>query len=967
MPARAAAQSDSNATTDADAEAADILVTGSRIRRTSTDTVAPVLTIDASDIAERGFVQAGDALNTVSSILPNYAAAPGNGGASGSGQQFPNLFGLGAGRTLTLLDGRRMVTTATGLGDRTVDTNVIPVGLIQRVDVVEAGGAAVYGSDAIAGVVNYVLKDSFDGLDIDAQGGLSTHGDYPRYAARATAGRNFDGGRGNIAVNAEWRKTAPLFFGSRKITQPVVRALANPLNTSATDGIPATAPVADPHFWPFNGVGVIARTPAPALSNLLAQFSTDGRSIASYDPGRRYVTGFNCAIPFCSGGDGLPYSEIASLYTGTETVNVAAIGHYDLTDTLRLSGQLLYARVDGTDPLGVQSPQRTLLGSSAAFSNPVAFTRANPFLTADSIAALTALSPTFGTGSPLYLSKSFTDLLPTRQVDYRTDVWRGDVSLDGKFALGDRKFYYSAAYSRAIVHTRVDNWAASNVRLTNALSATRNAAGQIVCAINAVAVVDAACVPVNPFGVGTIDPAARAYTTVRTGSQTRSTQDDLLVTLGGDIVKLPAGMLRFSTGYEHRAESARFTPALAAQRGLVDTGALVPIASGRFNTDELSGELLVPLVGGDVTLPLVRALEVSGQYRYVDNSLAGKENVWGVGVRWEVFEGMSLRGARSRNFRAPSLNQLLAPQTTALTGGVTNPCDTRYVAAGVAPTTRLAYCQALFAANPRWGALSAFTDPGVNNATVLVTSGGNPGLNNELSNTTSFGLAFQPRFVPGRLQVAIDRVKVKLDNGLTAFSPSDFANACADALPSPTAICATITRDPATGYILTALNTTFNAALVRYDGDIVNASYAFPLRWIAGSEAGELELAVDATHNRSLRTVVAGVTTEQAGSITAPEWVVRFDARYHIGPFRMSYQMYHLPSAKVTPTATIETTFAPIAGANTRHSVSMSYAIDRLELRAGIDNITDRQVSFPTYTYGSLLGRQIFVGAKVRY
>src|SRR5918997_2508257 len=129
-------------------------------------------------MADRGMVQAGEALNQTTSITPSFPQAPGSGAAAGSGQQFPNLFNLGPGRTLTLVNGRRFVTSSQGLGDRVVDTNIIPTGLIQRIDVVQAGGAAVYGSDAIAGVVNYVLVDDFEGIELDAQYGVSDYGDY---------------------------------------------------------------------------------------------------------------------------------------------------------------------------------------------------------------------------------------------------------------------------------------------------------------------------------------------------------------------------------------------------------------------------------------------------------------------------------------------------------------------------------------------------------------------------------------------------------------------------------------------------------------------------------------------------------------------------------------------------------------------------------------------------------------------
>src|SRR5690606_6713356 len=139
-------------------EVGEIVVTGTRIRRADTSTSAPLVAVDREVLNERGYVQAGQALNQNTSVVPSTPMADGSGDQSGGGQQFPNLFGLGAGRTLTLVNGRRFVTTAQGMGDRVVDTNIIPVGLLKRVDVVQAGGAAVYGSDAIAGVINYVLR-----------------------------------------------------------------------------------------------------------------------------------------------------------------------------------------------------------------------------------------------------------------------------------------------------------------------------------------------------------------------------------------------------------------------------------------------------------------------------------------------------------------------------------------------------------------------------------------------------------------------------------------------------------------------------------------------------------------------------------------------------------------------------------------------------------------------------------------
>ena len=210
----------------------EVIVTGSRIKRVETTTEAPVTVVDAQAIQDRGFIQAGQAINELTANMPQFALAAGSGSAAGSGQQFPNLFGLGAGRTLTLVNGRRFVTSSSGLGDRVVDTNIIPTGLIRRVDIAQAGGAAVYGSDAVAGVVNYLLRDDFTGLELDAQYGISSRNDYPVQSLRATAGRNFLDDRANIAVDVEWSKTRPLYDYDRPRSNLGRVTISNEANVS---------------------------------------------------------------------------------------------------------------------------------------------------------------------------------------------------------------------------------------------------------------------------------------------------------------------------------------------------------------------------------------------------------------------------------------------------------------------------------------------------------------------------------------------------------------------------------------------------------------------------------------------------------------------------------------------------------------------------------------------------------------
>ena len=952
-----------------DAALDEVVVTGSRIRRAATDTAAPIVIVDQQSLTDRGFVSASQAINQVTSANPQLSLTNGGGGPSGSGQQFASLFGLGAGRTLTLVNGRRMVTSSTGLGDSQVDGNNIPIGLLERVEIVQAGAAAVYGSDAVAGVVNYIFRNDFQGLEIDAQTGDSTRGDFQTNALRGTWGSNFGEDRGNIAVNVEWSKNPTLGYGDRprgalgRITVP------NPADTGPNDGIPSLREIFDARFWNFNANGVIYNTPAPVLQFLTSlggsalQFAPGGE-IINYNPGT--VAG----VPFASGGNGFSYVDLVpTLRTGVERVAANAIGHFDFSDSLRLTGEFLYAKTDGVDT--PQGESRTVLNSAASGAGPIAFTRTNPFLSATALATLSSANPMFAAGAPLFLSKLFTDLVPSDDRSFETETMRGLLGIEGEFQLGQREMYWTVSASQAQVEGATRGWEVANANYSRALAATRNTAGQIVCAVNADAIAtndDPACSPINPFGAGSVSDAARAYVGVIAGTDYTNKQTDVLATLGGTLFSLPAGETRFSVAYEHRKESVAFVPLAANQQGLFNSGTPERPQSGKYDTNELSLELLVPVLGGDVRLPGVQELELSGAFRNVDNSLAGKEDVWNLGLRWVVVDGVTLRASRSRNFRAPTLTQLVAPSSTTLASITSDPCDADRINGGANPGVRRANCERLFAANPAYGPLATFQDPAENFARASVTTGGNSNLRNEISDTTSFGFVLQPAFAPGLTFVA-DRVEIDLQDGLSAFTVADFAATCFDSNPQPADICNTFTRLAASdglspaGTIIAGRTTTFNAGVVKYRGEVYNFNYAFGL-----GAMGRLELGVEATHSALLTTSVTGTTfTRSDDTALQPSWVRRFDARWSQGPFRATYQLNYLPETRFAPNATVETVPTPTLDANLTHNVSAQYDFGKVTLRAGVTNLTDEEPSYPTLSYGDIIGRQWFLGARIKF
>ncbi len=948
-------------------------VTGPRIRRSQTDLPAPVTVVNADFFADRGLVSAAGALNQITSINPALNLAPGDGSSSGSGQQFPSLFGLGEGRTLTLVNGRRFVTTSSGLGDAQVDANVIPVGLIDRIEVVQAGGAAVYGSDAIAGVVNYILKDDFEGLELDVIGTFGDDTEFDEGAVRATWGMNFADGRGNIAINAEYAKTEPLQFTDRPFTNLGRVTAANPADTGPNDGIPSVQEVLDARFWEFNENGLLFFPPAPFPTAIASvgggpvQFG-EGGTLIPYDTGTVF------GIPFASGGDGYRFADLASLRTGVERLSINAISHYDIADNVRLSGEFLYANTEGVEQPTPYS--RTVLNPSGSGAGALTIIAGNPFLPPQTLGALVSADPAFGFGRPFFLSKIFPDARNSNDQINETDTYRAALSLDGDFAFADRDFYWSVSGSYGRVEGSLRNWQIDRVKF-DAAAFPIQAGPTIQCLVNIDGDPtndDPDCVPLNPFGPNSITDEVRDYINVRAGNDYTNEQIDILATFGGSIIDLPAGPLDFSVAYEHRREEAEFVPLEANQLGLFGTGTPELPQSGEYNTNEFSLEVLVPILRGDFALPLVRDLEFSGAYRYVDNSIAGEENVYNLGLRWEVFDGLTLRGSQSRNFRAPTLTQLLAPQSVTLSAIGIDPCDADRIDGGPNPAARRANCEALFAANPQFGDLATFQDPAENFQVASVTSGGNPDLRNEVSDTTTYGVVFEPNFIPG-LTITADRIEIDLEDGLSAFETQDFAATCFDNAPQPAEACAAFTRlamtdgtNPA-GTIVTGRTTTFNAGVIQYEGEVYNVTYDIPLDGRIAGIRGDLTLAAEATHTSLLTTSVTGDTfTRTDGTAEQPDWVTRYNFIYTVDDFRANWQIQNLSEVDAAPDATIENNPNPRLDSNTVHSISIQQGLgDVLTLRAGVTNLFDKEPSYPNFAYGDIFGRRIFVGLNARF
>src|SRR5690606_17457006 len=461
-------------------------------------------------------------------------------------------------------------------------------------------------------------------------------------------------------------------------------------------------------------------------------------------------------------------------------------------------------------------------------------------------------------------------------------------------------------------------------RFFRAVDAVGDGAGGAACRVNMDADPDnddPDCVAFNPFGVGQSSPAARSYVLVPTGQDYHNRQVDILATVGTDLFALPAGTVKTVLSYEHRDEYAEFIPSLANQQGIVGTGTMPVPTPGSYYTDEFAAELLVPVVGD---VPFADIVELSGSYRYVDNSIAGTENVWAGNLRWALSEDLTLRATRSRNFRAPTLTQIFQPTNVALTNisGV-DPCDSREINRGPAPDVRRANCEAEWAQHPDRAPLDVYQNESSNFTSALITSGGNPDLENEVSDTWTFGFVLEPRWVPG-LTLSVDRIEIDLTDGLSPFTTADFAAVCYDSSPQPPEFCNAFTREDTeptdinSGSIVTGRTTFVNAGSIRFKGEIYALSWEFPLDAVVRrGDPGRLFLSAQATHKPLHETSVTGFDLSRTdGTLADPDWVGRFDAAWNRGPLRLSYQLYYIDSVKANENAKIENSLNPVIASN---------------------------------------------------
>jgi outer membrane receptor protein involved in Fe transport len=910
----------------------------SRIRLPNLQSSEPTVTVDFRQVRERNFTNVADALNE----LPTFRGSVTPGGAQGSfgqGVNFVNTYGLGSNRTLSLVNGRRFVSSnpATNFGNAAAgtqtDLNVIPDILLDRIDVVSIGGAPVYGSDAIAGTVNTILRSKYEGIEARGLAGISEEGDNFRWNGSVLLGGNLFDDRLNLTFAYSHDEVDGLTFNDRAFLRrniggvtngPTVNANGTPntgfvnsrfpgvdstndgrlntgigFNNSPTDFNPGTVLARQVGIPFLTSGGIITQSnvacnAANRAINPASCFGIPSPAALQFDPSGNLVP-FNQGILFgqtnsASGVGGGQETDFLFNNFSQITSDLKRDIFYGFATLELFEGVELFA--EGThfrsraDEL-VQQPTFNSSLFGASLSGALSFNVNTPFLTPQARATLQSRGVT-----NFQVSRASTDLADPTGFD-QTRINRGVVGARGDFQMFGRDFNFEAYYNYGRFKSLTFGQDLNAQNFINAVNVTTNAAGQIVCnptpATNAAPggrapTVDPNCVPFNPLGFGVASQASRDYIIEDTITRSRQRQKVYNINFGGSFFDLPGGPLGFNVGYEHRDESASFTPSDFQQQGLGRSVAIVPL-QGRYNLDEVFGEVLVPLVSEEMGLSFIRDARVFARGRYVDNTVNGGFFSWAVGGSIAPIRDIEFRGNFTRSFRSPAITELFLPQVNAF-ATVPDLCSAgnRNSGPGAAQPIRVRNCDAFLARFP-----NATPDPAAT-ATVPIRTGGNPTLENEQADSYTFGVIVQPTFIP-RFSLTADYISITLDQPISSLTVAQVTAGCFDNnefnLDDPANgndFCRRIRRG-ADGRVISdpqnpAVTVGFvNGQQIKFRGIQGTANYTVPMSAVGLS--GNFSVGGDMLYVRRRLNNITGVNPVRSdGVIGDPEFSAQLRLRY---------------------------------------------------------------------------------------
>ncbi|WP_083901318.1 TonB-dependent receptor [Azospirillum sp. B4] len=868
----------------------EIIVTGTRISGFTAPT--PMTSLSAVQLQDKAVSTVADMLFEVPQLRINQ-----NIGKSSEpiGASNADLRGLGTQRTLVLMNGNRVgITDPAG----TIDTNIIPVALIKNVDIVTGGASAAYGSDAVAGVVNFVLDKDFEGAKADVSYGSTEHDDFRRPDVNFALGHGFADNRVHIEVAGDFmHNSGESSQSSRSWGANGTVQITNPAYTK-TNGQPRLLIVDHGTYSQMTAGGVVGLSGGTntLAQNLAAKLGFAPGSGVQFGPNGKPIPfqyGTNIGATFMQGGGGGSAIGDGNLLPEIDRKSGYGRISYQLADNVTLFADMLYSQVHANSDLAPNPDVGTItIRNDNAFLDPSVKA---------AMASLNLTSIPFGRLNYEDGNSEFRTVTKTR---------RWTFGAEGSFG---RNWNWSVTGQ---LGRNTYNEFADNNRITQRWnygldSVINPATGQAICRVklanpNPTAAQDPYgdirnCVPINPFGAGSISQQALDYYRGTSTITADMHQDVYAANISGSPFSTWAGPLSVAAGAEYRIEKTVQTSdadsVLSRWRSINGQ----PF-SGEYNVKEAYGEVVVPLAE-DMTL--ARKLELNAAGRYTEYSTSGGVWAWKFGGNYEPIEDVRFRGTVSRDIRAPNNYELFSQGNQVI---------------------------------------NAIIDPRTNVArqTTQIT-GGNPNLLPEEADTYSVGVVFKPRWLNG-FHASLDYYNIKIKNAISTVAAQDIVNFCFN---GQSVFCSGVIQ---TGGIITRVNIIpFNANSQRAAGEDFEAEYSFPLTLL--NNDGDVQLRVLANHADTLTTTANGVSNDYVGlagisppPAGVPEWRVNVDANYSFDKWRLGVGYRYISGGKFDTRfnlTTLDIANNDISGIG-YWDANVSYRLtENLTIYGSVENLTD--------------------------
>lgn len=792
-----------------------IEVTGSRIKRTDLETASPVTVIDREAIEISGLLSIGDILQNIPAAGAALNRAFNNGG---NGSTNIDLRNLGAQRLLVLVNGRRWISAL----NSTVDLNSIPSAAVERVEILKDGASSIYGSDAIAGVVNIITRKDFEGVEFSVYGGENaSENDGRQYSAEATFG--VTNARSGILFNMSHVTQHAIFAGDRDVSSVGFSPTAS--NTQ---------------------FAVSANTLNAANQALMSSLYTpnaQGRYTLMSVEGTGPNVGIDKFRPVRgNNADNYNYAPDNYLATPQERNSFYVQGYYDITDDLRVVTDFVLTNRKSEQKL---APMPLNFGSLNGIAGSKVDIHAdniyNPF--GETLYGNPARAAALGgydplTYSPYSVRRRLVEAGP-RTYSQNVDTYRSMIGLEG--SLSDTWTWDAAYIYGESNQTELTTGLLNLTRVNQALGANCNAS--------------TSCVPLNIFGgPGTITGDMLRYITFDSVSRGGLTLKDYTFNAAGDLFELPSGAVAMAFGFERREETGFDTPDPLTVTG-ESSGNQRDSTSGGFRLDEAYAEL---------SIPVLENLLISPAIRYSDHSTFGSETTAKVGTEFRPIDDLLIRATWAQGYRAPSISQLFGGNADSFPGW-TDPCNTVTAATPTAPARPIDISGLPGCAGVPQGYRQAASQ-------IRITQVASADLAPETSTSKTFGFVYNPSWFEG-FEFTADYYKIKVEDTIGRIGFTTIARTCAD--NTRPELCAFIDRDPLSGEITDLRNFLQNSGVLEVEGVDIFTAYRFP-----ESTFGVFRATLDASYVIANEFNGADRVGLQSGDGGYPKWKAALSLRW---------------------------------------------------------------------------------------